>query len=262
MSDEPVVSAAPEGTPTPEPAPDTTPAPADSAPASAEGKASEKVPVKAPDEPGGYPVAAPEKAAEHVARSTYNGQSFDMSQAQLDELVYRGLSAIEAQGDPNKQPAPAATPQEEPNEMAQLKTEMAGLKQTIHNQSYETRVQNETARINTSLDAEILKHEVFKDNESIANLGRKSALALLNHNPRMTEVDAMKQVANDFGSAFNAKKEQWIKDKVKDASSAEAGPGGAASGTPSPSKMTGKDLRMGRVMDAAMKRVASKDIFT
>ena len=142
--------------------------------------------------------------------------------------------------------------------MAVLKQEMAGLKQTIQAQSYETRVQNETSRINQSLDAEVMKHEVFKDNKDLADIGRKSALALLNHNPRMTEADAMKQVANDFGKALNSKKEQWIKGKVEDASSAEAGPGGGVSGSPSPTKMSGKDLMLGRVADSAMQRTGAQ----
>lgn len=258
MPDEPVV--APAAAPTPEPAP------ASPDPAPAATPASEATPAAAPDGTpaeggkGGYPVESPPTAS-NVARSTFRGQGFDMTQAQLDELVHQGLSAIELaqRGQPAPQaPAQGAPTPEEPDEMAQLKQEMAGLKQTIQAQSYETRVQNETGRINQSLDAEVLKHEVFKDNGDLADLGRKSALALLNHNPRMTEADAMKSVANDFGKALNAKKEQWIKGKVEDASSAEAGPGGGVSGSPSPTKMTGKDLMLGRVADSAMKRTGAQ----
>ena len=257
MSDEP------SGTPV-TPAPESAPAVPDPAPAPA--PTPEAAPVPAADgtpEGGGkgtYPVE-PKTAAEVVARSSFQGQGFEMTQSQLDQLVHHGLAAIESQtnqqGTPQAAPQPAAAP-EEPDEMAQLKQEMAGLKQTIQSQSYETRVQNETARINQSLDAEVLKHEVFKDNPDLAEVGRKSALALLNHNPRLTEVDAMKSVANDFGKALNSKKEQWIKGKVEDATSAEAGPGGGVSGSPSPTKMTGKDLMLGRVADAAMKRTGAQ----
>lgn len=261
MSDEP------SGTPV-TPAPEPSPAVADPAPAAA--PAPETTPAAAPDGTpadggkGGYPVESPPTAT-NVAGSTFRGQSFNMTQAQLDELVHQGLSAIEAQS--GGQPAPQAQAQaapapEAPDEMAQLKQEMAGLRQTIQAQSYETRVQNETTRINQSLDAEVGRHEVFKDNKDLANLGRKSALALLNHNPRMTEADAMKSVANDFGKALNAKKEQWIKGKVDDASGAELPAGGTASGSPSPPKMTGKDLRLGRVADAAMKRTGSQRLIT
>lgn len=263
MADEPVVEPA-AAAPTPEPAPAAT----DPAPAAA--PAPEAAPVAAPDstpaatKPGEYPVESPPTAA-NVARSTFRGQGFDMTQAQLDELVHQGLSAIEVaqRGQPAAQaPAQAAPTVEEPDEMAQLKQEMVGLKQSIQAQSYETRVQNETTRINQSLDAEVGRHEVFKDNKDLAELGRKSALALLNHNPRMTEADAMKSVANDFGKALNAKKEQWIKGKVDDASGAELPPGGAASGSPTPPKMTGKDLRLGRVADAAMKRTGAERLIT
>jgi hypothetical protein len=188
-----------------------------------------------------------------------------MTQAQLDELVYHGLSAIEAQTNQKAGQTPPAAPPTAPpeeDEVATLKQELNGLKQTIHAQSYEQRVRNETDRINQALDAEVRKHEVFKDNPDLAEVGRKSALALLNHNPRMTEVDAMKSVANDFGKALNAKKEQWIKGKVEDATSAEAGPGGATTGSPSPPKMTGEDLKRGRVADAAMRRTGAQKLIT
>jgi len=262
MPDEPVV--APAAAPNPDPAP----ASPDPAPAVAPAPETTSAPAPEGADAGGgksgYPVESPPTAS-NVARSTFRGQGFDMTQSQLDELVHQGLSAIELQsgGQPAPQaPAQAAPVVEEPDEMAQLKQEMQGLKQTIQAQSYETRVQNETVRINQSLDAEVGRHEVFKDNKDLADLGRKSALALLNHNPRMTEADAMKSVANDFGKALNAKKEQWIKGKVDDATGAELPAGGGVSGSPSPTKMTGKDLRLGRVADAAMRRTGSQRLIT
>jgi hypothetical protein len=190
------------------------------------------------------------------------GQPFELTQDQLDQVVHAGLSALEQQ----RQAAPAASPEaassDESDPIDAVRQELAQLRQRLDASSYEQRVQSETARINQSLDAEVSKHEVFKDNPDLAEVGRKSALALLNHNPRMTEAEAMKAVANDFGKALNSKHEQWVRGKVADTASAEAGPGGEPTASPTPRAQTGQDLKLGRVRDKALRRVGAKELIT
>jgi hypothetical protein len=192
------------------------------------------------------------------------GQQFEMSQPQLDQIVFAGLSAIEQQKaiQQQQQPAPGAQPATEDEPVTALRGEVAQLRNQMNAGNYEARVQNETSRINQSLDVEVGNHAVFKDNPDLAELGRKSALALLNHNPRMTEAEAMKSVASDFGGALNKKKQQWVQGKMSDAASAEAGPGGEPTASPTEKPLSGKDLMHGRVRDRAMRRVANTQLIT
>ena len=256
MSDAPPTEVQPTPAAEPVPAPAAEPAAAPAA-----------EPAAAPaQKPGDYPVAAPptQEKLTAAARSTYMGQPFDMSQDQLDQIVFAGLSSIEQQkaAQQQQQPAPGAQPAPEDEPVTALRGEIAQLRNQMNVGNYEARVQNETSRINQSLDAEIGNHTVFKDNPDLAELGRKSALALLNHNPRMTEAEAMKTVANDFGGALNKKKEQWVQGKMSDAASAEAGPGGEPTASPTEKPLTGKDLMHGRVRDRAMRRVSNKELIT
>lgn len=262
MPDEPTtaVPAASDPTPAPEPAPAAEPAAAPAAePVAAPADAPAAEPAAAPATPAGaYPVVEPAKA-KAAASSHFNGQAFEMSQAQLDQVVHEGLTAIQHRA--SQQPAPQAQPEAgSEEEVTRLRTDLAALQQQVNASSYESRLQNETSRLNQALDAEVLKHEVFKDNPDLSEVGRKSALALLNHNPRMSEVDAMKKVANDFGKALNAKKDQWVRGKMSDAASAEAGPGGEPTASPTSKPLTGNDLMRGKVRDQAMRRLGATQL--
>lgn len=260
MPDEPNVEPQPTPVAEPAPAPAAEPTPAPAAEPAAE-------PAQ---KAGEYPVASaptPAKPA-GVARSVYMGQPFEMSQDQLDQIVFAGLSSIEqqravGQQQQQQQPLPGSQPPPEDEPVTALRNEIAQLRNQVNAGTYEARVQNETSRINQSLDAEVGKHQVFTDNPDLAEVGRKSALALLNVNPRMTEAEAMKSVANDFGSALNKKKDQWVHGKMSDAASAEAGPGGEPTASPAGEKpLTGKDLMHGRVRDRALRRVANTQLIT
>lgn len=264
MSDAPPTEV--QSTPAVEPAPAAAPAAEPAvAPAVEPADAPAAAPAAAPAQKAGdYPVAAAPAGAKSTpaARSTYMGQSFDMSQDQLDQIVFAGLSSIEQQKAAQQQPAPGAQPPTEDEPVTALRGEVAQLRNQMNAGNYEARVQNETSRINQSLEVEVQNHTVFKDNPDLAELGRKSALALLNHNPRMTEAEAMKSVANDFGGALNKKKEQWVQGKMSDAASAEAGPGGEPTASPTEKPLTGKDLMRGKVRDRAMCRVENKQLIT
>ncbi len=265
MPDEPNVE--PQSTPAAEPAPAPAPV-AEPAPAPAAEPAAQPA-----QKAGEYPVAAEPTPAKPsgVARSVYMGQPFEMSQDQLDQIVFAGLSSIEQQRavgqqpqqQQQQQPLPGSQPAPEDEPVTALRNEIAQLRNQVNAGTYESRVQNETSRINQSLDAEVGKHEVFTDNPDLAEVGRKSALALLNVNPRMTEAEAMKSVANDFGTALNKKKDQWVHGKMSDAASAEAGPGGEPTASPAGEKpLTGRDLMHGRVRDRALRRVANTQLIT
>jgi len=264
MPDEPTTAtpAASDPTPAPEPAPAAEPAAAPAvaaAPAAEPAAAPAAEPAAAPAAPAGaYPVEEP-KGPKGVASSHFNGQAFEMTQSQLDQVVHEGLTALQQRG----QQQPAAPAQPEPGseeEVTRLRNDLSALQQQVNASSYESRLQNETSRLNQALDAEVLKHEVFKDNPDLSEVGRKSALALLNHNPRMSEVDAMKKVANDFGKALNAKKDQWVRGKMSDAASAEAGPGGEPTASPTSKPLTGNDLMRGKVRDQAMRRLGATQL--
>ena len=257
------MSDAPPAEATPAPAPAAEPAPAIPAtPATPAEPASPATPAPEPAaQPAGeYPVETPPAGTEERPyTTTYNGERVDMTEAEFHRLSHMGFEALAAQRQTQGQP-PAA--QEGEPDVNTLRQEIAGLRQELNASTYETRVQGETRRINESVDSEMPKHKVLKDNPALQAMARRNILATLSHNPRLSEEQATKPVANELGSALNAQRENWMKGKISDAGSAEASPGAAAAGTPGTKKLTGKDLMMGKVRDSALRRVGAKELIT
>ncbi len=155
-----------------------------------------------------------------------------------------------------------ATGQPQPGIDQALFRELNELRQEISTYQYRQNVNAETERINKTVDTEMPKHRVFSENPQLVGMARRTIMATLSHNPRMTESQAVKLVANDFGKAINAQREAWISGKISDRTSSEVPPGGQPVGTPGPQPMTGADLMRGNVRQAAMARVANVELIT
>lgn len=217
-------------------------------------------PTPAPE--GAYPVEPAGEPRTIAAKTTFQGESLDLTQGELDRLAHVGFTYLSQQQAQQPQPPQGAAPQESPDDVGQLRKEIAGLRQELNQSQYETRVQGETKRINDSVDSEMPKHKVFSENKALQAMARRNILATLSHNPRLTEEQATKQIASELGGALNAQREEWMKGKISDAGAAEAPPGGAGSATPPPHKLTGRDLMMGKVRDQALQRLGAKELIT
>jgi len=257
MSDAPPAEATPAPAPAaPEAAPAPAPAPAPAAPAAP----AEPAPAPEAAPAADYPVVPDQPARDVAARTTWNGEKVEMTQGELDRLAHIGFSYLANQQGGQQPQQPAAEGGEGPDEITQVKTELAGLRQELNASNYESRVQGETRRINEQVDSEMPKHKVLADNPDLQAMARRSILATLSHNPRLSEEQATKQVANELGSALNKTRETWMKGKISDAGAAEAPPGGKSVATPRPTKLTGKDLMLGKVRDQAMARLGQKEL--
>lgn len=255
----------PPDEPTPSsPAPESTPAPAPAEPAAPAAPVEPAAPATAAPAPSGeYPVVAePERVV--VAKTIWGGESVELTQSELDRLSHVGFSHLQSQQTAATQPAKpaAAAPEgaEPPDDMTQMRQELATLRQELNVTTYEGKVRDETKRINEGVDAEMPKHKVLADNPDLQAMARRSILATLSHNPRMSEESATKQVASELGAALNKQRDNWIKGKVGDAEGAEASPGAEGGTTPRPKTLTGKDLQMGRVRDSALRRLGTKEL--
>lgn len=257
------MSDAPPAEVTPAVAPETMPVPATPAEPATPATPAEPAAEPAAQPAGEYPVE-PEGGGsqERPYTTTYNGERVDMTEAEFHRLAHMGFEHLAAQRQTQGQQPQAQTPEGDPDDVGQLRQEIAGLRQELNASTYETRVQGETRRINETVDSEMPKHKVLQDNPALQSMARRNILATLSHNPRLSEEQATKQVASELGSALNAQRETWMKGKISDAGSAEAAPGAPGSSTPGPKKLTGKDLMMGKVRDQALRRLGAKDLIS
>jgi len=261
----------------PAPAPTSPSAPTPAEPPAA--PTPQPAPTPAGEQPSvPYPVEPVTPQRVHAASTTWNGERVDMTQEELDRLAHVGFSYLSQQQQQQiqpqpQQPQPAPTPAGQPQPMGEQPSQFdAGVLQRVslleqgqqaqNTSIYSQRLESETAKLNQAVDTEMGKHRVFTDNPELHAMSRQNIMATLNHNPRLSEAQAAKQIANDMGAAINRQKENWISGKVSDARSAEVPAGGQPAGTPVRQSLNGADLMRGRVAQQAMERTSGRNLIT
>ena len=228
-------------------------------------------PVVAPTaEPAAEPAAEPvgeypttdeevQEAPPGTTPVVINGDIHYLNQAQLQKLAHEGAMRLQEQV--ARQQAQPEAEFEDPNSIEALRAEVDSLKQQAQESQRQATIKEHAQVIETNLNTELARHQVIKDNPEIKDIAYESAMALLTANPQMSEAEAMKRVAHSYGKAFNARDQRYLRGKIQDAQSGEAGSGGSGA-TQGGRKLHGADLFNGNVRKAALQRLRGKELFT